>query len=114
MNFVAAIALFATAILANEIVIVDETVTTTVAVTTTLNTMASKTVTATGVVVVEETAKVFYPDPNGARPYKNGLTLDIFVSCNNRKGFIAKRGNGIYTENYEIPPGQHKPIIYKK
>lgn len=52
---------------------------------------------------------LYNPDPNGQRPYKNGLTMDVFVSCNNRKAFIAKRGNGIYMENYEIPAGQCKP-----
>lgn len=66
------------------------------------------------VVVVEENSPVYTVDPNGQAPYPNGLTMDIFFSCNDNKGFIAKRGNGIYTEIYNLKAaGQTKPKLNK-
>lgn len=122
MNILYPLSLLATLVLAQQtdivvaaevVVMATETLTASATETVNINVIAAKTVTTatTEVVVVEETNKVFFPDPNGQAPYKNGLTLDIFFSCNNRKGFIAKRNNGIYVENYEIPAGQSKPLI---
>lgn len=62
------------------------------------------------VVVVPNTNPVYTVDPNGQAPYPNGETVDVFFSCNDNKAFIAKRGNGIYTEIYNLnKAGQTKP-----
>lgn len=62
------------------------------------------------VVTVENTNPVYTVDQNGQAPYPNGETIDVFFSCNDNKGFIAKRGNGIYTEIYNLAKaGQTKP-----
>lgn len=64
------------------------------------------------IVTVQENSPVYTVDPNGQGPYPNGLTMDIFTSCNDNKGFIAKRGDGIYTELYSLKAaGQTKPVL---
>lgn len=66
------------------------------------------------VVVVPNTNPVYTVDPNGQAPYPNGETVDVFFSCNDNKAFIAKRGNGIYTEIYNLKKaGQTKPKMNK-
>jgi hypothetical protein len=62
------------------------------------------------VVTVPNTNPVYTVDSNGQAPYKNGLTVDVFFSCNDNKAFIAKRGDGIYSEIYNLKKaGQIKP-----